>query len=82
VTGGIDGAAAGAGAGGEDEAGVGGSACAGLRVRVSCGVIMAFSTSLEPQTGQLTSPRLFCLSKAAELWNQLSKACPFAHLSA
>ena len=42
----------------------------------SRGAMIAFSTLAEPQTGQATSPRFACLSKAAEFWNQLSNSWP------
>jgi hypothetical protein len=36
--------------------------------------MIAFSTFAEPHSGQDTSPRLACLSKAALSWNQLSNS--------
>jgi hypothetical protein len=35
--------------------------------------MIAFSTFAEPHIGHVTSPRLACLSQAAEFANQLSK---------
>src|ERR1700745_2870894 len=70
----------GAACGGGDAGGVGvGGSAVPLWPRLPAtldaklGAMIAFSTFAEPHIGQVTSPRLACLSKAEEFANQLSK---------
>src|SRR6201981_1814186 len=70
----------GAACGGGDAGGGGGGGSAGpllarlpARLDAKLGAMIAFSTFAEPHIGQVTSPRLACLSKAEEFANQLSK---------
>ena len=45
-----------------------------LRPVETAGAISAFSTLCEPQVGQSTKPRFFCVSKSSLLRNQASKS--------
>ncbi len=56
----------GGGGGGDGEASGAGNAGRSASARASRGAMIAFSTLAEPQTGQVTRPRFFCLSKACE----------------
>src|SRR5262249_41527695 len=53
----------------------------GVSARASLGAIRAFSTFVLPHKGQVTRPRLACLSYAVEFVNQLSNSCRLLHTS-